>query len=180
MMEGQNMQGAGYIDYRAMKRLEEEGKISHREKISMILMALVLGIVFDYLFYGKTLGASYPIFILLLLGFFMYSARDKITHSNIFGWFLLSAIFLLSLTFAIYSNIFLRVLNFLAVPVLIVMYTITSTDKNMDWSKSQFFIDMLEKVFVSVFSCMLKPFKFIKETYAKAGSKKGIKPGEIS
>lgn len=112
-------------------RAEAEACIGSREKILMLLAAVLLGIGFDYLFFDKSLGVSYPIFALLLLGYFFFSARDHINFRSIAGWFMLLVIVMLSLTFALHDNIILRILNFLGIPVLIVIYTLLVTNTSL-------------------------------------------------
>ncbi len=69
--------------------------VSKRDNLLLVLLALIAGVAFDYLFYAKTPGISYLIFVLLVLGIFWWSVRDKITPDKSFGWLVLIPILLL-------------------------------------------------------------------------------------
>lgn len=163
-METEN---SGYIN--ALK-IYEEPLVNVKEKMFTILFALIIGIIFDYFFNGKALGISFPIFNILLLCLFMYSARGRIIYKKPMGWFLLGLILLLSLRAALYSNMIITFFNVLFVPVFIAAYTIIVTDEKVDWSKFIFIIEMLDRIIVRAFSNMLKPFKILHDA-AKLNTK---------
>lgn len=149
-------------DTRELRR-QEEAKIGMREKLLTILCAFFLGLMFDYLFYGNSLGISYPVFNLFVIGFYINSARDKVGYRNKTGWLILAGIVLLSGNLAIHSNDFLSFLNFLAVPFLTVSYILIVTGVEEDWSRLAFLGHIMERVFILAVSNMFKPFKFIIE-----------------
>jgi hypothetical protein len=99
---------------------QEPGEI-HRDAL-LAAMALVIGIVFDWLFYGKPAGISYPLFLSLWVVFLIRGLRCRITLKLDFSLFLLLASGLLAMAFALFTNPVLRALNLAAVPVLTVMY----------------------------------------------------------
>ncbi|MHB1347825.1 MAG: hypothetical protein ACYCXK_10070, partial [Candidatus Humimicrobiaceae bacterium] len=90
-----------------------------RKKYWILLFGLIVGIVFDILFYNKTLGISYLIFIILILLIIFLSFRDELKRLKNMAWLFSVPVVLLASTFFIYSNQVLRILNFLIVPVLI-------------------------------------------------------------
>jgi hypothetical protein len=144
-----------------MTRAEEEARVSNREKMLLILTVGFIGIGFDYLFYGKILGVSYPLFIALLLGYFLITARDYLKLRNITSWFLLLVIVLISLTFALHDNTVLKVLNFMGVPVIIVAYTLLVTNKSLLKAHPVIIMAaMLERVFALAVACSVKFFRF--------------------
>jgi heme/copper-type cytochrome/quinol oxidase subunit 2 len=147
---------------RLMKRSEEENRVNVNERIFTLILALFTGIVFDYLFYNNNLGISYPVFVILFLGFFMYSARGIMHYDRLDAYLALAAILLLSVNFAIHSNRFLGTLNFLMVPMLIIAYTILSTYERPDWSKLRFIGLIFERAFREAFYSMVKPFTLVK------------------
>lgn len=135
----------------------------NREKISAVVFAFILGIIFDYFFYDKIPGISYPIFNILLLCCFIYFMRDRIEYKRPMGWFLLLSVLLLSARAAVYSDEVLNAVNFLIVPFLIAAYTIIVSRRDSDWSKFSFLAKMMEYIFAGAFSNMFKPFVFIWE-----------------
>lgn len=160
-----------------LKRQMEEDAVSGREKIFTVVFALLLGILFDYLFYMKEIGISHIIFNCFLLSFFMWSAREKLKHKRWEDYFLLSVIFLLSINFAIHSNMFLGFLSFIGVCLLIVVYTILSTNPAADWSSIIFLTDMLERIIVKALSNIFKPFVFIRDSAAPKERVQGNRTG---
>lgn len=93
----------------------------HRALITL-LSAWILAIIHQYLFYGNDLGVSYPIFVILLYVFMYLFARDRIRSFKLIDAFVAGVVLLLSLTFFLYDNELLRVLNFLVVPGLIILH----------------------------------------------------------
>ncbi|KOY15083.1 DUF4153 domain-containing protein [Paenibacillus xylanivorans] len=87
-----------------------------------LLSALMLAIIHQYLFYGKELGVSYPIFVILFYGFMFLFARDRMRPLTMIDAFMAGVVLMLALTFLIYDNKPLRILNFLVVPGLIILH----------------------------------------------------------
>jgi len=129
-----------------------------RAKYLLLLFGLVFGVVFDLLFYNKTLGISYPIFIVLLFIVFFLGMQIFRVHINKKAWILAVPIFVLSTTFCIYSNTVLKVLNYLIIPVLVIVLSILVSGINRaNWSDFRFIADIIKRVFVS-FGNIHKPF----------------------
>ncbi|QOS78669.1 DUF4173 domain-containing protein [Paenibacillus sp. JNUCC31] len=87
-----------------------------------LLSALMLAIIHQYLFYGKEPGVSYPIFVILFYGFMFLFARDRIRPLTMINAFVAGVVLMLALTFLLYDNKPLRILNFLVVPGLIILH----------------------------------------------------------
>ncbi|MFC9708345.1 DUF4153 domain-containing protein [Paenibacillus sp. NPDC056933] len=87
-----------------------------------LLSALMLAIIHQYLFYGKELGVSYPIFVILFYGFMFLFARDRMRPLTMINAFVAGVVLMLALTFLLYDNKPLRILNFLVVPGLIILH----------------------------------------------------------
>lgn len=125
-----------------------------RKKYWLIILGLLTGTVFDIFFYNKTLGISYPVFIILILAVLLLSFWGLIKKLNNIAWLLIIPILLLSLTFFIYSNQVLKILNYLIIPVLIIMLSTLFTNLNKaDWSDIRFIGDLVKRIAV--------PFRFI-------------------
>jgi len=125
-----------------------------RKKYWLLLLGLITGIAFDILFYNKTLGISYLIFIILAMAVLLAGFWGSLKKLNNLSWLFAVPIFLLSSAFFIYSNPVLRVLNYLIVPILIIILSslVARINKN-DWSDVRFIGDIAKRIFV--------PFRFI-------------------
>lgn len=126
-----------------------------------ILFSLFLGVAFDRLFFDKAFGISYFIFITLCIGFFLWSIKGDIKFQKSIGWLLLIPIALLSLSFAIYTNEAFNGLNFLAVPLLMVVSSILIANPELKWDKAIIIVEVLRKGIVNVLSNIGKPFNII-------------------
>lgn len=87
-----------------------------------LLSALMLAIIHQYLFYGKEVGVSYPIFVILFYGFMFLFAKDRLRPLSIIDAFMAGVVLMLALTFLLYDNEPLRILNFLIIPGLIILH----------------------------------------------------------
>jgi hypothetical protein len=130
-----------------------------REDVTLVSLSLLAGIFFDYLFYGKELGLSYPVFVGFFLIIFFWLEKKKIKILNL-KLVLLVPILLLSLTFFIFSNSFLAGLNFFIIPILIIGQTVLITENNNNqWYKLKFINDLAFNAIYKTFNNILKPVK---------------------
>ncbi len=129
-----------------------------RKKYWILLYGLIVGISFDVLFYDKTLGISYPVYVVLILLIFIASFWGSLRKLNNLIWFFAVPILLLAATFFIYSNQILKILNYLIVPFLVIMFSSLAAGVNRsDWSDIRFIGDIVKRVFVP-FGFIHKPF----------------------
>ena len=136
--------------------------ILNRENVLLLIGSLMLGVLFDILFYGKPLGVSYPIFILAFYVIMLWNSRKLIVFELNFGWFLSIPILMLSFAFFIFSNPMFQVLNFIAVPALIVSQTLLITKNNKyKWYTTRFLDEIFQSVFLKSLEHVFKPFKLI-------------------
>lgn len=120
-----------------------------RKKYWLLLYGLIIGIVFDILFYNKTLGISYPIFIFMVIA--VLALIFLKTHSSLGknAWTWVIPIILLSLTFSIFSNQILKLLNFIIIPYLVIMLASCVSKLNRaDWADLRFLADFFKRIFV--------------------------------
>jgi len=128
------------------------------KKYWLLLYGLITGVSFDILFYDKTLGISCLIFTILTIIIFLLSFRGSLKKLNNIMWLLAIPILLLSATFFIYSNQMLNILNFLIVPVLVIMLGVLVTGVNKsNWPDIRFTGDIAKRIFVPLFF-IHKPF----------------------
>ncbi len=140
----------------------EHTNITAREIRLFAILALVAGIIFDYLFFGKAIGISYPLFVAVFYCVFWVVSHKRVSFQIDFGWFLFIPILLLSAAFALHSNPVLLARNFVLIPLLLFVQT-TLLVYGYEWSSvrcvgrfigrllSRFF-DNAPKVFLEVIS----------------------------
>jgi len=132
-------------------------ELEHK-KYWLLFYGLIIGVSFDIFFYNKTLGISYLIFIVLILLIILVSFWDSLKKLNNLVWLFTVPILLLTVTFFIYSNQVLKILNYLIVPILIIMFSSLVTKVNRsDWSDIRFIGDIAKRIFVP-FGFIHKPF----------------------
>ena len=135
--------------------------IPKKENLMLVLLALMAGIIFNYLFYEKIPGVSYSLYVVLFLGLFWWNSRGSLTRKSVFGWFITVPIVLLAVTFARYSNPVLEVLNSLLVPVLVVAHSILVTEEESVWSRITFVADLFKRAVLFPIENIPKPFLII-------------------
>ena len=134
-----------------------------RKKYWLLLYGLIIGALFDIFFYNKTLGISYPVFIVLILVILLVSFWGTLKKLNNLIWLFTIPVLLLSSTFFIYSNQVLKILNYVIVPILIIMLSSLVANLNKsDWSDIRFIGDIAKRVFV--------PFRFIHRPFLTLSS----------
>ncbi|WP_240697218.1 DUF4153 domain-containing protein [Sporolactobacillus sp. THM19-2] len=128
----------------------------------LIVSAALIGILANVLFFDKNPGLSYPIFVIAFYGAFFLNAGKGMRIRPDFGWLLLIPVSLLSLTWLIFSNPLFHALNFIAIPILIVIQTtLISGRASEQWSSFFFIRDVLYGFFYRPFAYIALPFRII-------------------
>lgn len=100
-----------------------------KKAVKILLSAVLLGILFDLLIFDKALGLNYPLYVIAFyICFFSLLDRHKRNVNKQYLW--LIPIAMLSLAYFLYSNMIFAVLNFLAIPILIVVHTTLASQKH--------------------------------------------------
>ncbi|MFZ5643647.1 MAG: DUF4153 domain-containing protein [Bacillota bacterium] len=135
--------------------------------MKLALLSLILAVFFDYLFYSKPFGISYPIYVLSFLALFYWSCSNRIAIRNPFGWFILIPAILLSSAFFIHSNPVLHFINIFMVPVLITWYTLLVSGCSLSLA----YPDMIKIIALKMVSAPLantfEPYKIILQSLKK-------------
>ncbi|MXQ52645.1 DUF4153 domain-containing protein [Shimazuella alba] len=132
-----------------------------KQNVILLLGSFILGVIFDYLFFDKTAGISFPIFWILFQAFFYIIFRDKLIFEKNFEWFLTIPIFLLTLTFFLFSSDVFMHLNVLVIGILFIFQSILLTKNNKNpWYKVSFIGEAFIKTIESLAN-LLVPFKLI-------------------
>lgn len=137
----------------------EEITVFKKEDIYILICSVLLGVFFNLLFYKKSLGISYPLFVIAFYMAFLWIFRHQIAYKFNFGWFLTIPIILLSSTYFIFSNQIFAVLNFWIIPVLIIAQTILINEENRHkWYEARFIEDISYGIFNRALGYTSKPF----------------------
>ncbi|SCW69740.1 protein of unknown function [Paenibacillus tianmuensis] len=126
-----------------------------RSEGKLLLAALGCAVVHHYLFYVKTWGVSFPLFVLLFYVYYYWAVREKRELRLEPSLALAVPVLLLSFTYAVHSNMLLLILNALAVPLLIVAHTTWHMSEGRP--KMPFFLRMLDQVFVQTLRYVPQP-----------------------
>ena len=165
-----------------LKRLNEcktiDNEVTYKEKLGAICAALLIGIIFKVFFEGKNLGISSLIFTSLFLAFFFWVSRKKVDFKLSMGWAFLVANLLVATNISIYSNVYLRILNVLMLPILGITSTLLLCNSKLKWHKFSFITVALRKITDLTFENCTKPFIFIKEIYIEREKRKSNKTKE--
>ena len=140
----------------------EQGTPVKKDHIILLVLTLIFGFLFDVLFFGKTMGISYPIFVAAYYGIIMWYMRKDLILRTDFGWMLTIPIVLLSLTYTLHTNFVLYILNFMAIPVLLMVQALLITRNNKyEWHDIGIIEDILHGFFVRTFGNISKPFSVL-------------------
>jgi hypothetical protein len=140
----------------------EHEKDSRIEMIQIALLALCVGIIQHILFYNQEIGISYPIFVGVLYAYIFWGLRHQVRRGMDLEFMLLVPIILLSLTFFMFANVFLQLLNFLLIPLLIVAQTIRMGEvKRHSWHTVRYIGDLCKQITVFTLSYLPQPFLLI-------------------
>lgn len=139
----------------------------HRGLRWLWLGSMAIGVLSDYLFYGKAFGISYPLFVFGLYALFFLQAKQQsqltFSRDQLFAWLLTVPIVLLALTFFLYDNTLFRLLNFLAVPFLFVAQTMLLLKRHrQSWYSLGFAGEMMETVLLYTLKYTMVPFAFLR------------------
>lgn len=100
----------------------EKIKSSPHRALITLLVAVLLAVIHQYLFYGHEIGLSYPLFVILFYSFMYIFAQDCMRALTLFDAWVTGVVLLLSLTYLLFDNFLFQVLNFLIIPVLIMLH----------------------------------------------------------
>lgn len=153
--------------YRQYNRLQVDTRETITSKLKIILIALGLGVLFDYFFIWDSIGVSALIYSGAILIGSIYGLSKDIKLKRRQGYFLLVPITLLSLTFTIYNNLELRALNVIVVPFLIVAYLLIIRYEDIKEINGALVLNILDRVFPNIYDTITKYVAFIKEIIGK-------------
>ena len=137
----------------------EDTLVVKKGDIYILICSVLLGVLFNILFYKKPLGISYPIFVIAFYVVFLWNLRHKIIFKFSFGWVLSIPIIALSFTYFIFSNKIFAAVNFLVIPILIIAQTLLINEENKHkWYDARFIKDIFYGMFNRALGNPSKPF----------------------
>jgi hypothetical protein len=145
-----------------VKTSETNDDLVSRSNVLLLLSSLILGVLFDILFYNKPFGISYPVFVAVFYTVVLWNLRGNALYRVDFGWLMTIPIFALSLNYFFFSNVIFNLLNFVGIPLLITAQILLVTGRSRNrWFNAGFIADILYGVFVRPFVGFLKPFSLV-------------------
>ncbi|MGM0877237.1 MAG: DUF4153 domain-containing protein [Bacillota bacterium] len=124
------------------------------------IICIIGGILFNYLFYGKGLGISYPIYAIYLYLVFFVRVSSQGKKQSLFDLFLFVSALLLATSFSLFSNVLLLFLNFLIVPILMFIHMIHARRWEMEKWSNRLFVKSMFITFSDTFQRFFKLFQF--------------------
>ena len=157
------------------QELRPEPVLEFKEADRLLLLgAFALGILFSWLFYGNYPGISVPILVIAFYALLLSYMRTSLKKEAKFGWFLSIPVLMISLTFFLYGNKTLHMLNLLVLPVLILLQTLLITGGNSyKWDSPGIIADLMYSVFGRCFYHVAKPFIFLSSALRGKKERKG-------
>lgn len=136
-----------------------------KQHIVLIVLCMFSGIVFNILFYDKSLGISYIIFVGFIYVILFTNFKRNIFFKSKSTWILFIIILLLSSTYFLFSNPVFSTLNFIAIPFLISGNIILFTEDNKNsWYQKGFLNELFSKTFKYLFINVDKAFTLLPKT----------------
>ncbi|WP_443662329.1 DUF4153 domain-containing protein [Clostridium sp.] len=139
-----------------------DSKISLKEKLYTIGIAIILAVIYDAFFNGKQIGISISIFYVMFMAFFVWSIRGKNSFEKTNGFKIIVPTLLLVLNYSIHSNNILDFFNAIMILVLTTISTILIRYDNIKWDSKKIILKALSRVINAIPENVLKPFVFVK------------------
>lgn len=132
---------------------DEEHKREKKTYGFLLAGSILIAILYDFLFYDKVAGVSYPIFIFCVYAVLYRKVKAILIKKECFESFLTVPILALSLAYLFFSNQVLRTINSFLIPVLLVAHILLIIGKNRyEWFQLGFLKDILKGMLVWPFA----------------------------
>ncbi|WP_415812891.1 DUF4153 domain-containing protein [Mesobacillus thioparans] len=122
------------------------------------LVCLALGILAERSFLHGNIGLSYPVFITVFYGVFFWRYRSFTFTNKKLGLLMIVSIWMLSSSFFLHSNMILYILNFLVIPVMVIIQLVLVTyPVQNQWHRWPF----VQKLFLTVGAAIAYVYRFL-------------------
>ncbi|MGH4138891.1 DUF4153 domain-containing protein [Clostridium sp.] len=148
-----------------------DSKIDFSEKKYTIGIAIMLAIIYERFFIGKQGGISIPIFYLMFMGFFLWSARGMVAFKKSIGFVIIIPTLLIALNYSIHSNEILNFFNGIMILILTGVSTVLIRYENIKWDNLNFVKKVFSRGVKSIGENSYKPFMFIKGNIMRENKK---------
>ena len=139
-----------------------DNQISMKEKMYTIGFTLFLAVIYERFFTGKQWGVSIPIFYIMFMAFFLWSAREKVIFKRTVGFIMILPTLLIALNYSIHSNSILSFFNGIMIVVLTCVSTVLIRYENIKWDSINLIKMVFKRGIKSIPENIDKPFVFIK------------------
>jgi hypothetical protein len=157
------------------KRIKEiknvDSQIGINEKMYTIGVTLILAIIYERFFVGKQSGISIPIFYIMFMGFFLWSAREKISFKKSIGFIIIIPTLLIALNYSVHSNSILNFFNGIMILLLTAVSTVLIRYENVKWDSTDIIKRVFNKGVKFIGENAGKPFIFIRGSLVSRNKK---------
>lgn len=116
---------------------------------ALLLLAVMLGAVHQWLFFEHEPGISFPLFVLLFYLFMYAGAKDRLRPADGFARYLGVVVALLAVSLMVFDSPFFRGLNVLVVPGLALIHMAYCLDwRRPDWDRDSLIFIALDHLIV--------------------------------
>ena len=127
---------------------KDQGKLDKKNG-SILILSLLVAVLYDFLFYEKVAGLSYPIFIIVLYAVMYQKKKEDSLKGECFQWFLTLTVLALAFTYLLNSNQVLETMNSILIPVIFVAHILLITEKRQyDWFRCGFLKDIFHGLLI--------------------------------
>ncbi len=127
-----------------------------------LVTALILAVIHQYLFFGHMWGVSYPVFVILLYLYMYTYAGDRLRPGSWISRLMMTAIILLSLSYALFANILFYLLNLIVVPTLIFTHmAYMLSERRPAWYQPKLIKATLEHIFIHLLAHLPTPLRML-------------------
>ncbi|MCO7124738.1 DUF4173 domain-containing protein [Sporolactobacillus shoreicorticis] len=151
-------------EFSTTKMLKEQSDhpILHNRSSRLLLCTLLLGVLANWFFFNQFPGISIPLFVFAFYSVFLLNTYNIVAVRRDFSGYLMIPIFLLSLTYLIFSNMIFFAMNLLAIPILIVTQTTLAAGRSKSaWDSVKFIGDVFLGFVYRPFAFLFLPFHLI-------------------
>ncbi|MBF8983204.1 DUF4173 domain-containing protein [Lutibacter sp. B2] len=157
------------------RSLIDESK-STNEKLKVMGVAFIIGLLFNYFFIWNTIGISAVIYNGFIIAGAIWYLYPQIDLKKRISFIFLIPIILLSIAYSIYTNEILRLINTIVIPLLMASYIITIRYEHIKDIKFSFIEKVLVRIVPASFVNIPKFFVFTKKMIT---SEKNSKVSEV-
>ncbi|MFS1512953.1 DUF4173 domain-containing protein [Chengkuizengella sp. SCS-71B] len=130
-----------------------------KSDLKLLAACFLLAVLFEQSFFHGTVGISYIIFVVAFYWLYYWRFRKFPLSNHRLGFLLLICIWLLALSYLLYSNPFFYAMNAIIIPCLIIIHIVLiSSQSKIQWYQWRF-VSLIFKSIVESFSYLSQFFK---------------------